>query len=240
LVDERDEALVTLPEGDAASEELRELVLDDLATHHGGVGTDPSPRDRHPLADAALRVQEDLCVLTDEAGPFRLTAACVCFPSRWSPRSKLGATLSGIHAPVPGFESSLASQASTFFERLGVERPVWRSNWTLLDTPVLHLPSPEARRTTGTVDDDLGERLWFRVERQTLRRLAHTRAVAFTIRTTVQPLSAALASTPGAADALRATLATVPDDVAAYKGWRTLLAPLSRWLDAQGTTHARG
>jgi hypothetical protein len=241
LLEARDDVLVTLPEGAGASEELRELVLDDLTAHHGGVGADPSRRDAHPLADASLRVQEDLCVLTDESGTFRLTAACVCFPSRWSPRSKLGATLSGIHGPVPGFESTLGSQAQTFFERLGVDRPVWRSNWTLLDTPLLHLPSPESRRAPapGGVDD-LGDRLWFRVERQTLRRLPRTAAVVFTIRTTVQPLAAALATTPGAADALAATLPTVPEDVAAYKGWRPLLAPLSRWLAAQGAEPARG
>jgi dimethylamine monooxygenase subunit A len=239
LADARDVVLVALPEGTAPSAELHELVVDNLATHHPGVTASVSHAgDRDPLEAAALAVQEDLCVLAHDDA-WRLVAACVCFPSRWSLKEKLGATLEGIHAPVPGFDLALAAPATRFFDRLDVARPVWRSNWTLLDTPELHLPSGDAR---GTAPDargrrdldaaDVASRLWFRVERQTLRRLPTTDAIAFTIRTTVRPLAEALASAPGAAAALAATLATVPADVAAYKGWVGLLTPLRDWLAA--------
>jgi heme-dependent oxidative N-demethylase alpha subunit-like protein len=239
----RETVLVTLPSGDAASRELFDLVVEHLVAHHDVLDTSGATiverttgdavdvAQLHAIEAASRLVQEDLCVLVrDDA--WRLVAACVCFPSRWSLREKLGASLVEIHEPVPGFDETLATPASTFFDRLSAERPVWRRNWTLLDTPALHLPSPaERRRAPDRLGGDLGARLWFRVERQTLRRLPSSDAIAFTIRTTVQPLGDVVAATPGFAHALRSTLLTVPADVAAYKGWAALLAPLVGWLD---------
>ena len=49
----------------------------------------------------------------------------------------------------------------------------------------------------------------------------------------MRPLDDVVAATPGFADALRRTLATVDEDVAAYKGWTGLLAPLARWLASE-------
>lgn len=245
----REEVFVALPAGDEASRELLELVVAHLAARHDVLDATPpavssnaegraADDERHPIEAASRLVQEDLCVLVrDDA--WRLVAACVCFPSRWSLREKLGASLTEIHGPVPGFDDALAAPAATFFDRLGADRAVWRRNWTLLDTPVLHLPSPAARRgASDALGDDLGTQLWFRVERQTLRRLPRTGAIVFTIRTTVQPLGDVVASTPGFAGALRATLSTVGDDVAAYKGWTTLLTPLARWLEAASAADA--
>ena len=234
----RDTVLVPLPKGDAASLELHDTIVEHLARHHSslddGSESPASEADaRHPIEAAALLVQEDLCVLVRADGEWRLVAACVCFPSRWSLREKLGASLAEIHDPVPGFDRTLAAPAATFFDRLTVERPVWRRNWTVLDTDEFHLPSPATRRGTHGLAGDLGAQLWFRVERQTLRRLPETGAITFTIHTTVRSLGEVVASTPGFARALGATLATVESDVAAYKGWTSILERLTAWLDAR-------
>jgi hypothetical protein len=244
LVDARHDVLATLPKSGAAAAELLSLVVDSLlrdtpgaVTIDGDVLTDQSTgfavdtAAMHPLEAAARVVQEDLCVLERVEGPWRLTAACVCFPSRWRLSDKIGETLSSIHGPVPGFESELARTSATFFDRLATERPVWRLNWTLLDTPELHLPSPSSRRASTIEPSEAGARLWFRVERQTLRRLASSGAIVFTIRTYVDRLDSIVASRPDAAAALRATLASVSDEVAAYKGWTAVLGPLTQWLD---------
>jgi hypothetical protein len=69
------------------------------------------------------------------------------------------------------------------------------------------------------------------VERQTLRRLASSGAIVFSIRTYVRPLAEVVDATPGFAIALRDTMRTVSPDVAAYKGWAGLLEPLDAWLD---------
>ena len=241
---DRADVLVTLPEGDAASRELLGLVVTDVTSLHDLVeasGTLLTDRRTtlvvdtaraHPVEAAARLVQEDLCVLVRDDLAWRLVAGCVCFPSRWSLREKLGATVAEIHRRVPGFDEALARPTATVFDRLRVERPVWRLNWTLLDTPELHVgPGARGRDLVGTAD--LGDALWFRVERQTLRRLERTGAIVFTIRTTVRPLEEVVAATFGFADALRRTLATVDEDVARYKGWTSLLAPLLEWLGAR-------
>jgi dimethylamine monooxygenase subunit A len=246
----RDTVLATLPEGDEPSRELLEMVVAFLDAHpelRGGAGAPLAKRAtdttievdaHHPIETAARLVQEDLCVLVRDDVAWRLVAACVCFPSRWSLREKLGASLADIHGPVPGFDRTLADPVGTFFDRLTVQRPVWRRNWTLLDTPELHLPSPAPRRRSDDLDGDLGARLWFRVERQTLRRLARSGAIVFTIGTSVRALDEVVQTTAGFADALRSTLTTVDDDVAAYKGWSTLLAPLDTWLaSVEAATH---
>ncbi len=248
---ERDTVLATLPTGDEPSRVVLAEVLGHLATHHDLLdATGPRITDRttgavidverhHPIEAASRLTQEDLCVLTRDDGAWRLVAACVCFPSRWSLREKLGASLTEIHGPVPGFDRTLADPAATFFDRLTVARPVWRRNWTLLDTAELHLPSPAARHHPFDAVGDLGSRLWFRVERQTLRRLPGTGAIVFTIGTSVRPLGDLVRGTPGFAEALRRTLSTVDEDVAAYKGWSDLLAPLGAWL-ASVEPEARG
>jgi dimethylamine monooxygenase subunit A len=237
-----DTVLATLPAGDDASQELLAAVVEHLVAHHdvldvtGSTLTERTTAttidvDRlHPI-DAASRVtQEDLCVLARDDEAWRLVAACVCFPSRWSLREKLGESLAEIHGPVPGFDRTLADPAATFFDRLAVTRAVWRRNWTLLDTPELHLPSPAARHRDDPHDGELGTRLWFRVERQTLRKLPGTGAIVFTIGTSVRSLDDVVRTTQGFAEALRATLSTVDADVATYKGWSSLLTPLLAWL----------
>ena len=241
LLDEaHDTVVATLPGSERASAELLRLVVGYLSTHHaallggdwqgpGPVGTVIDATAGHAVVTASLLVQEDLCVLEHDDGTWRLTAACVCFPSRWSLTEKLGQSLDGIHGPVPGFNAALLGPATTFFDRLTVDRPVWRANWTLLETDELHLPTASGR-LAGWSEGDLGSSLWFRVERQTLRRLPLSGAVVFTIRTYVRPLRDVADTSPGFALALRDTMRTVTPDVAAYKGWVGLLEPLDRWL----------
>lgn len=235
----RDTVFVALDGSGPACEELLGLVRGNLRAHHPGLRTDDrdlgagtgrgSP---HPLEVAALLVQEDLCVLERQHGAWRLTAACVCFPSRWSLVEKLGRSLEEIHDPVPGFASTLAGPAARFFDRLSVERPAWRCNWTVIDTGELHLPSA-ASRTEKHGDVGLAD-VFFRVERQTLRRLAATDAVVFTIRTYVTPLQRLLVAHPEVAQLLAATLRTVDDDVAAYKGWSGRVERLVAELERRG------
>lgn len=242
LTSARDEVFVALPGSEAACAELLGLVVEHLGRHFPGLVRrdgdelvelatgERLPATLDPLEAASLLVQEDLCVLELSEGAWRLTAACVCFPSRWSLREKLGRTLGEIHGPVPGFEAALTEPAVRFFDRLSVERPAWRCNWTLLETDELHLPS-SAGRAPGRVDVAV-ETTYFRVERQTLRRLESSDAVVFTIHTYVTRLDELLSSRPQTAEALAATLRTVPDDVAAYKGWSGRLDALVAAIEA--------
>jgi len=124
---------------------------------------------------AARLVQEDLCVLV-RSDAWRLQAACVCFPSRWN-SLQLGTTLDDIHRPVPSYDVELSRPTNAFFERLKPSRSFWRLNWTLIDSPALHQPTSARRSPHGDLAD-----WFFRVERQTLRRLPLSDAIIFTIR----------------------------------------------------------
>jgi hypothetical protein len=129
---------------------------------------------------------------------------------------------------VPGFDARLARPVDRFFAGLLVERPVWRVNWSLVDTPELFRP-PEHRARPKTIDATrAGEQIWLRVERQTLRRLPGCGDVVFGIRTYVEPLAEV---TPEVAQALALRVREMPADMAAYKGIAAIRAPLLAWLE---------
>lgn len=203
--------------GLAGSAETLDLVTTWLGRYHPGLAVPPPDPDLHPIDAAGRLVQEDLCLLTREEAGWVLVAASVCFPSRWVLAEKIGRTVAEIHEPVPGYER-ISAVVDRSLDALSVDRPLWRLNWTIVPSPDLHLPPAGAQAPSG-------EDLTLRVERQTLRRLPRTATILFTIRTHRAPLSAVEASRADA-DRLRATLATVDEETAAYKGWSRLLPGL--------------
>jgi hypothetical protein len=249
LADAHADVVAALPGSEGAGSELLDAVVADLDTHHPGLvgrnrrgqlverttGVTLDNESLHPVDVAGRLVQEDLCLMARQDEAWRLVAASLCFPSRWRLADKIGRDLSAIHAPVPGYEHSLARPTSAFFDRVQPERPVWRLNWTLIDHPRLHQPDPASRQDAGAAADP-GLSLWFRVERQTLRRLPNHPAVVFTIRTYVTPLTALVERYPEAGDALRTTLPTVPAATVAYKGWSGVVDPVLDWLDARSAS----
>ena len=173
-------------------------------------GRVPEMPDRAPLAALALMAQDDFCILQPgESGEYVLSAGIVCFPSRWSLAEKIGRPLTAIHAPVPVYDADLAMRVGRIFERIRVETPLWRMNWTVHGSPVLHQPR--------AAPDDGG--LYVRVERQTFRRLPETRAVVFGIRTYVDDVAVLTADQRRA---LRAGLARYDEAEIAYHGGAVL------------------
>jgi hypothetical protein len=183
-----------------------------LELHHPESSVDVR-RDDHPVVAAARLVQEDLCVLV-RSDVWRLQAACVCFPSRWNLASKLGTTLDDIHRPVPIYDVELSRPTNAFFERLKPDRSFWRLNWTLIDSPALHQPTSARHSPHG----DLGD-WFFRVERQTLRRLAKSGAIVFTIRNYVASAKDLCESHEEFGATLLSNLDTAPTAMQEYKGW---------------------
>jgi dimethylamine monooxygenase subunit A len=235
----RDRVVACLDRSFGAQEELWSEVVQHLSRHHPAVieergrmlvdrATGIVADDVDPIVRAASLVQEDLCVLEDVDGRWTLSAACVCFPSRWSLASKIGTTLDEIHDPVPHYGRDLAAPVNRFFERLTPEKPMWRLNWSVLETGELSLPDPAARHDKDSIDSI--DELWFRVERQTLRRLPLTGAIVFTIRTYVNRLTDVLEHVPASREALLTAFETVDHATASYKGWSGLLSSLPEWL----------
>ena len=77
--------------------------------------------------------------------------------------------------------------------------------------------------------DNAGERLWLRVERQTLRRLPDTGAIAFGIRIHQHPLSS-LAGSGERLSTLRTAIANLPIETFDYKSLGGFAAALDEWI----------
>ena len=213
LAHHRDVVVATRPEGDAASGELYREVLAWLGADAPARATHaPSSDDDHPVVSAARLVQEDLCVLVRD-DVWRLQAACVCFPSRWSLAAKIGRSLDEIHAPIPGYAETLSVPTNGVFDRLRTDRAFWRLNWTVIDSPALHQPAAPRELAPGDIDQ-----WFFRVERQTIRRLPVTQAVVFTIHNYVSPV-AELRSQPEFLEHLLLGIEGAPPAMQEYKGW---------------------
>lgn len=208
----------------AATEELWELV--------GAVAPRPCPDDAlTPIARCGLSTQEDWVVMAPVDGEVVLAAACVCFPSRWVLRDKLGRSNRAIHAPIAHYDEHLADPVDRFFERLSADAPMWRLNWNLFDDPALFQPTaPDRPADAGPDGRPVGERVWLRVERQTLRRLPRTGAVAFGIRVHQQPV-AALADRPDALARLGTAVRALSPETFAYKGLAPFAEDLLAWID---------
>jgi len=150
-----------------------------------------------PLRIASLLVQEDLVIMRKAGDGWRLAAAALCFPASWSLQEKFGKPLQDIHEPVPGFGrgTRTAEIITRIFDNLAVDQPVERQNWSLQAGGDLYKPlSGLARIERATTlparfpDADVAAGSFIRVERQTLRKLAVSGDVLFTIRTYLDPL----------------------------------------------------
>jgi hypothetical protein len=167
-----------------------------------------------------------------ETGLYRLTGACLCFPTRWNLLEKIGKSLAGIHVPVPRYDIQLESPMDRLFARLKVGRPVWRLNWSLLDDPTLFQPAGhgETGGSTHVTAKNAGDTLWIRTERQTLRRLPESQDILFTIKIYVQPLFW-LADKPERARQLSAALKDVDKDMQTYKSLSSISEAAVSWLE---------
>jgi dimethylamine monooxygenase subunit A len=151
-----------------------------------------------------------------ESGGREMTfgAGSVSVPNRWDLRSKLGRTMTEVHAPVSRLNEQLGRPIAQFFERLQPDKSFWRLGWDVIDTADLF---PAGEQRCGTPDTPERDDMHVRVERETLRRLPRTDAVLFTIRTYITKASALRRPAPDDADRLAEALAAMPADVRAYK-----------------------
>lgn len=157
--------------------------------------------DEPPLLAASRLVQEDLVLMRDGPGGYRLAAASLCFPSSWSLTEKFSQTLDGLHANVPGYPDFLAGRMARIFANLKVEMPVARLNWSIYTDDDLHHPQPKSR-PRHWFEDEAEFSAFVRVERQTLRRLPVSGDILFTVKIYVDPVEAFRAHPDGARLAL--------------------------------------
>ena len=166
-------------------------------------------------AEAGRLLEPDWLTLSPDAGGVLLvTAGAVCFPSSWSLPEKAGLRVSEVHGVVPRLNDSLGSRIDTFLGRLTAGAAWERENWGLsahsaLDHHPRHRRSP--LHDAATLDTT-----WLRLERQLFARLTGG-GVLFSIRVSSHRVDE-LCMMPGIAARLGRALATMPADVASYKG----------------------
>lgn len=162
------------------------------------------------LLQLASVIAEDLVVLAREDGEWKIVAGAVIFPSRWKLSDKIGKGMDAVHAPVPGYGTALAPYMTATFDKITVDRPVWRKNWSLHSTEHLHQP-------TSIHEPAAPENYWWRTERQTLTRAKEGDFMYFTIRNRAEPLQW-IKSDPMSSALFAQTLASYSPETIEYKG----------------------
>lgn len=196
----------------------------------------------HPLELMSLLAPEDFVIMqTDPAtGVSSLKAGAICFPGKsiadkrltmpdfnaagWRMKDRIGHSLWQIHAgKVPQYETKLAKSMDRFFVRMQVGSAITRFNYAIDDSDELFHPHSHHNLNPDkkvNLDD-----LHLRVERQFLQRLPKTRALLFSIRTYVTPITE-VTKDKEVAVALRTSVESFTEDVAGYKNkalWNSVL-----------------
>lgn len=233
LAADRSSVFAAAAESEGAQRELLSLLTDYLLRRYPLIyrrrgetiivgGRKANLNGDRPILSAGSLIQDDLAIMELKEGEWRLTAAFIAFPSSWSLAEKFGRSMDEIHAPVPGFEggSRNAELITRMFDRLPPDRFVERFNWAINGDGALHLPKSKSEGIGADAVALEEDRTYVRIERQTLRKLPETGAIAFTIRIYSDPLTA-LRNRPDAARLALSFIAqlrelTLPQ--AAYKG----------------------
>ena len=199
--DAHPECVQLTPEAEAPGEELAAILRVD-----GG------------LEGAARSAWEDMCLLTrwpDEAA-YRLVGAAVAFPTDWRIADKLGHPMIALHTPIHGYAEQIGGAVDRFMAKLKPGRIYGRCNWFVSPASALRwIAGPPEQDFAHVTAGNAGETLFVRSERQTLRKLPETGAIAFTIGIYVAPLGGL---SPENITRMAESLATIPEPEARRRG----------------------
>ena len=152
-------------------------------------------------------------VILDRAAPHEVRGGCVCFPSGWSLREKIGKSLFLTHAPVPGLNDDLGANISKLLSRIDFGQFFQRTNWGL--TGAGELDQHPRHQIPAIGPDADPQRVYLRIEWQVLTAISAA-ALLFGIRVFHLPVEE-LKSSSELCSRLARNLETMPDAVAQYK-----------------------
>ena len=227
-----DQVYQEVPESYEAQCELIKVLTEHLSTHYPSHKYQIS-KSLNPLANAALMVQEDLVLMIPREGKYYLGAASLCAPSNWSLKEKFNLSLMEVHHEVPSYKAKIGSKVNKIFANLPSGRIFQRFNWSIYEDAELFHPAKskkEIKRSDLINQENAGERLFLRVERQTIRRLPESSSIVFTIRVHIDPLSSIQNDFTLLSD-LKMALSHLNADLKTYKSIDQIEMPLQSWLD---------
>lgn len=202
-------------------------------------GVSPDKFTEDPMVMAAKMVQDDLAIMIEgEDGNYYLKAGCIVLPGFWRFKDKVGMPLNEIHTSgdVPKYQEKLQSGMTKFFTRLTCDKPVVRNNYFIQLDDNLGWSSAigdEKSEKVGWYTAEAAtsaEQLYYRSERQSLRRLPKTGAVIFTIRTYFISIPE-ICSEPYIPRRLLNGVESWSDDVRDYRGYEKFKDALLPYLE---------
>lgn len=194
-----------------------------------------------PMLMAAKMVQDDLAIMIEgEDGNYVLKAGAIILPGFWRFKDKVGMPLNMIHTSgdVPKYQEKLQSGMTKFFVRLTCDKPVVRNNYFIQTDDELGWSSSIGDEKSDVVGWYTAqpavtpEQLYFRSERQSLRRLPKSGAVVFTIRTYFCPITE-ICKEPHIPRRLLDGVESWSDDVREYRGYDKFKDVLLPYLEQQ-------
>lgn len=191
-----------------------------------------------PMTIAGRLIQDDLALMIERSdGQYYLLAGSILLAGFWRLSDKFGMPLSEIHTSgsVPAFKPKLERGMMNFFRRLQPPNPVVRNNFFIQVDSELGWS-----KTLGPEDGDIGwtsvdpvtdaMRLYFRSERQSLRRLPRSGAIVFTIRVYLDPIDK-IATETGVPGRLASAIRAWGEETIRYKGRERYGDSLLAYLD---------
>lgn len=176
-----------------------------------------------------LAFEEDFAVL--DGATTTLPWLCVSVPSHWAPEEKLGLPFAAVHAPVA--DNQLLLAAGTQLVRLVTSGERFeRFVWTVTPSGRYDQHPHRQARTPWPATHDpalFAAACFLRHERQTFLPVPGTSQAVFTIRVMLQALPDVIA-TPGDAQRMHDSLASMTEAVLAYKNLTAARGPLLAWL----------
>ncbi|UPX09650.1 Dextrin dextranase [Ascochyta rabiei] len=196
--------------------------------------------DEDPMQTCARLVQDDLAIMIERPdGQYYLLAGAILLAGFWRLQDKFGMPLSEIHTSgdVPQYKEKLEKGMLNMFKRLQPEKPVLRNNYFIqVDDNLAWSESLGSEDEEGinwaSADTTEGVgNIYFRSERQSLRRLPKSGGIVFTIRTYFHPVTE-ICKEPYVPGRLASAIRSWGDDVSKYKGKAQYADVLLNYLDA--------
>tara|TARA_Y100001970_G_scaffold158168_1_gene193467 strand:+ start:399 stop:1274 length:876 start_codon:yes stop_codon:yes gene_type:complete len=182
----------------------------------------------NPIELASLLVQEDLVLMSPRKDKFYLEAASLSAPSHWSLTEKFSKSLMDLHNGVPGYKEDIGKRVDEIFNKLPAERILERYNWSIYDDPKLFQPVHSKPLVEFKVAKP--NKLFLRVERQTIRKLPKYGTVLFTIRVHVDPIESIL-NDKHSLKSLKMAVENLSGSMKEYKSINQFEKSLIDWLE---------
>ena len=189
-----------------------------------------------PLDWAGRQVQEDLVLVTaDHAATF--IGGQLCFPNGWAIADRLGKPFIAVHERTPQMTMPSVHSGARLLGAMKPGKTLWRMSWNFKLTDQLDLSTKYKPRYEAEVasilpqlnPETVGQKVFIRVERQTLTRLFGSPHVLFGIHTYNSRLDTETAD-PERARRILGVLRSTPDEVKQYKAITLLADALTTYL----------